>query len=306
MAEPAPTLAAYGSASLTEVIPALFGVTERERELLPPAARDAASVVLLAVDGLGASALERHAACLPTLVAMDRAVITSVLPATTAAALTSLTTAAPPTLPWAGGLPRVRRWQGAQRAAVAGGGRSQQQPRSRRARNPARRCLPWPADPGRHEVGVPQDRFHRRAPRRGGVPRLAHGERCSSSTVAGSSARGSGWCTPTTRVSTRWRTSTACTTAFTRPSCAPPTGSSRSCSMCCPRSARSWSPPTTDRSTWPRTHGSTRTRSCRCCTCSRAMPGSGTCTPSPARPASSRRSASGRSAISRGCARAGA
>ncbi|HEY1737646.1 MAG TPA: alkaline phosphatase family protein [Acidimicrobiia bacterium] len=97
MAEPAPTLAAYGSASLTEVVPALFGVTERERELLPPAARDATSVVLLAVDGLGASALERHAACLPTIVAMDRAVITSVLPATTAAALTSLTTAAPPT-----------------------------------------------------------------------------------------------------------------------------------------------------------------------------------------------------------------
>ncbi len=95
MAAPDPTLAAYGSGSLTEVVAALFAPAGA-RDLLPDAARDAGSVVLLAVDGLGANALDRHAHCLPTLGAMDRTVITSVLPATTAAALTSLTTGVPP------------------------------------------------------------------------------------------------------------------------------------------------------------------------------------------------------------------
>src|SRR4051812_16738506 len=97
---PNPTLAAYGSGSLTEVVPALTGaltgVSSEIPEWMPAAARDAASVVLLAVDGLGANALDTHASSLPTLCAMDRAVITSVVPATTAAALTSLTTGAPP------------------------------------------------------------------------------------------------------------------------------------------------------------------------------------------------------------------
>jgi hypothetical protein len=96
-ADVTPTLAAYGSASLTEVVPALTAAPPRtQRDWLPAAARDATSIVLLVVDGLGAHALDEHPECLPTLLAMDRAVITSVLPATTAAALTSLTTAAPP------------------------------------------------------------------------------------------------------------------------------------------------------------------------------------------------------------------
>ncbi len=94
---PTPTLPAYGSASLTEVVPALLSSAASDREWLPAAARAAKSVVLLAVDGLGAGALDTHAGRLPTLLTMDRAVITSVLPATTAAALTSLTTGAPPT-----------------------------------------------------------------------------------------------------------------------------------------------------------------------------------------------------------------
>src|SRR3954453_437409 len=93
---PSPTLAAYGSASLTEVVSALTSASPDDRAWLPAAARDAASVVLLAVDGLGANALETHAVSLPTLVTMDRVVITSVVPATTAAALTSLTTGAAP------------------------------------------------------------------------------------------------------------------------------------------------------------------------------------------------------------------
>ncbi len=53
-------------------------------------------MVVLVLDGLGWSMLERHADALPTLGAMAGGAITTVVPSTTAAALTSITTGVPP------------------------------------------------------------------------------------------------------------------------------------------------------------------------------------------------------------------
>jgi Type I phosphodiesterase / nucleotide pyrophosphatase len=54
------------------------------------------ATVLFLVDGLGWNAIESHRSMLPTLASMDGGPITTVVPSTTATALTSLTTGRPP------------------------------------------------------------------------------------------------------------------------------------------------------------------------------------------------------------------
>jgi predicted AlkP superfamily pyrophosphatase or phosphodiesterase len=99
----APVLPAYGQGSIADVVPLLIG---RHRPgapadaagWIPAAAMAARQVVLLVLDGLGWEQLRARAHLAPTLCAadgIDRA-ITSVAPTTTAAALTSITTGAPP------------------------------------------------------------------------------------------------------------------------------------------------------------------------------------------------------------------
>jgi len=100
-AAPAPLLPEYGGACLANLVPALLAVTAGRGEApdwLPPSARRARQVVLLVVDGLGWEQLGAHATLAPTLAAADGAgsAITSVAPTTTACALTSITTGAPP------------------------------------------------------------------------------------------------------------------------------------------------------------------------------------------------------------------
>jgi hypothetical protein len=85
---------AYGAACLDQVVPVLL--TGRTPQWLPAPISGATSVVLLVLDGLGWSSLEEHRGALPELDGMTGGAITTVLPATTASALTSLATGMAP------------------------------------------------------------------------------------------------------------------------------------------------------------------------------------------------------------------
>lgn len=89
-----PVRAAYGGACVASVVPALL---RRERpDWLPAPVDGARVVVLLVLDGLGWNSLHEHADRMPTLTGMEGGPITTVVPSTTAAALTSITTGLPP------------------------------------------------------------------------------------------------------------------------------------------------------------------------------------------------------------------
>ena len=110
-----PVLPDYGGACLDSVVPALLGhvmpdeatgaanatnatrTTERpEPAWLPEAARRANQIVLLVVDGMGWSQVEAARDSIPTLSSGEMVQITSVVPTTTATALTSISTGLPP------------------------------------------------------------------------------------------------------------------------------------------------------------------------------------------------------------------
>jgi hypothetical protein len=100
-----PLLPDYGGACLSTLVPALLSVatdrsdrTDHAPAWLPEAARRAGQIVLLVLDGLGWEQLQARRSWLPTLGAaegLDRP-ITSVVPTTTACALTSIATGRPP------------------------------------------------------------------------------------------------------------------------------------------------------------------------------------------------------------------
>ncbi len=82
----------YEGGCISNVVRAL-----RAREpWVPDVVRDAESVVLLVIDGLGWNILDAHRDHLPTLASFQGGPITSVAPSTTTAALTSLTTGLAP------------------------------------------------------------------------------------------------------------------------------------------------------------------------------------------------------------------
>ncbi|MEW6153278.1 MAG: alkaline phosphatase family protein [Actinomycetota bacterium] len=91
-----PVLPDYGGACVANVVPALLG----RRHDLPPWApaplAGAAQAVLLVVDGLGWEQLQERRHLAPNLCAMEGGPITTVVPSTTATALTSLTTGRAP------------------------------------------------------------------------------------------------------------------------------------------------------------------------------------------------------------------
>jgi len=91
---PAAVRPALDGASVAGVVPALLGA--RDASWLPAAAREADQVVLCVLDGLGWAAIEEHSDRMPMLAAMDGGAITTVVPATTATALTSITTGLAP------------------------------------------------------------------------------------------------------------------------------------------------------------------------------------------------------------------
>ncbi|HVE93195.1 MAG TPA: alkaline phosphatase family protein [Actinomycetota bacterium] len=84
----------YSGACLANLVRALLsGGLEA---WVPDPVRDASSVVLLVVDGFGAWMLDDNRASMPAIASMERGPLSTVVPSTTAVALTSLTTGLPP------------------------------------------------------------------------------------------------------------------------------------------------------------------------------------------------------------------
>jgi predicted AlkP superfamily pyrophosphatase or phosphodiesterase len=89
-----PVLPALDGASVAGIVPAL--ITGAGGDWIPALARDADAVVLLVLDGLGWNAIGEHATRMPTLTTMEGGRITTVVPSTTATALTSICTGLAP------------------------------------------------------------------------------------------------------------------------------------------------------------------------------------------------------------------
>lgn len=96
MTPPEPTRADYGGACVASVVPALL--RKEAPAWMPEPVAGSRAVVLLVLDGLGWDALAAHADRMPNLAAMAGGPITTVVPSTTAAALTSITTGLPPSV----------------------------------------------------------------------------------------------------------------------------------------------------------------------------------------------------------------
>jgi predicted AlkP superfamily pyrophosphatase or phosphodiesterase len=92
----APLVPDYGGACLANVVPALLDRPDDVPDWLPREAADADQVALLVLDGLGWDQLQERRHLAPTLCSMTGGPIASVLPTTTATALTSLSTGTPP------------------------------------------------------------------------------------------------------------------------------------------------------------------------------------------------------------------
>lgn len=84
----------YAGPNLSNVVPALLGA--RPADWLPAPVAGARTVVVLLVDGLGWDAVTARPDALRELAALEGRAITTVVPSTTAAALTSLATGLPP------------------------------------------------------------------------------------------------------------------------------------------------------------------------------------------------------------------
>ena len=84
----------YGADWIGGIVPAVL--RRQHQEWMPAPMQDAMPTVLLVLDGLGMGIVERHLDALPTMASMTVATVTSVLPSTTAAGLTSIATGAVP------------------------------------------------------------------------------------------------------------------------------------------------------------------------------------------------------------------
>jgi Type I phosphodiesterase / nucleotide pyrophosphatase len=95
---PTPMLPDYAGACLTSVVSTLLAPPTGDAvpAWVPEPVRGATQVVLLVLDGLGWEQLQSFGASAPTLAAGTGGAISSVVPSTTATALTSLTTGTPP------------------------------------------------------------------------------------------------------------------------------------------------------------------------------------------------------------------
>jgi hypothetical protein len=96
MSRPEPVLPDYDGPNLCRLVPVFLAPPAARPAWLPSVLRTATQVVLLVVDGLGWLQLTSRQHLAPTLAAMTGGPITSVVPSTTATALTSLTVGAPP------------------------------------------------------------------------------------------------------------------------------------------------------------------------------------------------------------------
>ena len=107
----------YDGACLVNLMPALL--RSRPAAWLPPDVDGAESVVVLVVDGLGSNAMDDHPAALPLIRSLRGGTFTTVVPSTTATALTSITTGLAPArhgvigyrMLFAGSVLNILRWQ---------------------------------------------------------------------------------------------------------------------------------------------------------------------------------------------------
>jgi hypothetical protein len=114
----------YSGPNVTGVVPALLGV--RPVEWMPAPVAGARASVLLVLDGLGWQAFDHFPGRLPELHSFAGGPVTTVVPSTTPAALTSITTGLPPSRHGITGF-RIRHERGvlnAIRWQLAGGGRA--------------------------------------------------------------------------------------------------------------------------------------------------------------------------------------
>jgi hypothetical protein len=91
-----PVRPAYGGPWVGGLVPALLPGGAGDRDWLPAPVHGARAVVLLVLDGLGWDALGRYPSRLPTVCGFQGGPITTVVPSTTAAALTSIACGATP------------------------------------------------------------------------------------------------------------------------------------------------------------------------------------------------------------------
>lgn len=89
-----PVRPVYDGPGVASIIPALLGV--RAAAWLPAPVRDARTIIVLILDGLGWDAVHDRGDLLPELTRLEGGPITTVVPSTTASALTSITTGLPP------------------------------------------------------------------------------------------------------------------------------------------------------------------------------------------------------------------
>src|SRR3954447_21750047 len=92
----APLVPDYGGACVANVVPTLLERHDAPPAWMAEAALEADQVVLLLLDGLGWEQLQARTHLAPTLASMAGGPIATVLPTTTATALTSLSTGTPP------------------------------------------------------------------------------------------------------------------------------------------------------------------------------------------------------------------
>lgn len=95
-ADPRPVRPTYGGPCIDSLVPALLAPPASRPDWLPGPARDARQVVLLVLDGLGWEQLQARREVAPFMAAMEGGPITSVVPTTTATALTSIALGQPP------------------------------------------------------------------------------------------------------------------------------------------------------------------------------------------------------------------
>jgi len=92
-----PIIPAYSAANVRGIIPALLAPSGVPMpSWMPAPIHDAAQVAVLVIDGLGWEQLQERAALAPTIGAMRGGPVTTVVPSTTATALTSITTGLTP------------------------------------------------------------------------------------------------------------------------------------------------------------------------------------------------------------------
>lgn len=91
-----PVLPDYSRECVAAIVPGLLGGSPGD--WFPPPVHGARAVVLLVLDGLGAEIVAAHPAELPTISAMAGGSIATVVPATTSAALSSITTGVAPSV----------------------------------------------------------------------------------------------------------------------------------------------------------------------------------------------------------------